>query len=163
MENVKIQKTSKYRKKPIPRGRGEVEKLQIESRRQKVFELTIKGLTKARIAEVLKVSIETIWDDLKAVRQKQTESMKKKIQSFDIEQFWEQRLEELGMRKSEMYVALAEGKSDRAAINAQLREIDKEIERALTSAGVKLSKENPEDIAHETLKIIWPNRPDPGA
>lgn len=160
MKNTNIQNTSKYRKKPIPRGQGEKERLEIELRRQKVFELAIKGLAKVRIADILKVSVETIWSDLKVIRDEQVKSITKQIKSFNSKQYWAEWLESINLIERELWSALVESKTDRAMIVDRMIALRKEKERALISAGVKLIKENPEDVAGETLRIIYTNSPD---
>ncbi len=144
MKNTKIQNSPKQ-PKFTPRGQGALEKQKIELRRLKVFELSIKGLTQARIAEALKVSPNTIKDDLTAIRKGLVDRIEKLKEAFNPDEFWGERYEELRLRKKEMYVALTESKSDRTMVIRALKEIDEKIDKALMSIGIKISEVESKD------------------
>lgn len=147
----KIRKTSRKHKGKKATSPTQV---RIRERREKVIELSLKGLTQDRIAKLMKLTRRTIQDDLNVVRQENIEWVKQMKKEFDPKDFWSKRLKELQLRKREMYVALAESKGDRTLVIKSLKEIDDEFEKALAKVGIRTEAQDAEDVPSDVLRII---------
>ena len=142
------------KKNPRPGRGGESDKIKIDARRQRVFEMKSKGLSNAIIAEALDVTTRTIDQDVAALREKEIEWLNKARANFDADSYWLDRKKNVEMRIKEMWVGLAEQKTDRSAISKEMRELYAELDMTLRAMGLITTKVDPEKLITDTIRIV---------
>lgn len=145
----------KLQKVKAKRGRGtEADKIKMDLRRQRVFEMRAKGLSIAVIAEALGVTTRTVDLDVAAIRTQEISWLEKSRNKFDAESYWIDRKRRLETRLKEMWVGLSEQKTDRASIAREMREIEAELEMMLTKMGIVTTTVDPEKLITDTIRIV---------
>ena len=128
-----------------------------ELRRERVFELRIKGLTCNRIAQVLGVDPRTVDRDIAAIKTGVVASVQRKIDNFDEREFFGGILKELSLIKKEMWAALLDAKGDRVRVATVLMDIMEYQQKCLRSVGIKIANGSLKNhtgvvrIIHETV------------
>ena len=144
----------KQKKKSRP-GRGsESDKANIDARRQRVYEMRAKGLSIAIIAEALKVTTRTIDGDIAALKKDDMEWLNKSRKEFDADSYWLERKKNVEMRIKEMWVGLAEQKTDRASVSKEMRELYTELDMVLRAMGIMTTKVDPDKLITDTIRIV---------
>ncbi len=128
----------------------------IEMRQKQVFILHLQGVSIPMIAEALKVNTRTIDRDLSAFRENKVKWLNEQIKKFNVEEYWVKRIEVMENIIKTNWSHLAESDArDRVRLSAEIRECYKEMDLLLRSAGVKTTLVDPNDIAQDTIKIIY--------
>lgn len=126
----------------------------IEKRRQKVFEMRLKGLAIHRIAEALDVTTRTIDSDISAMKKAELDWLKKVRDNFPADEYWMERKKEIELAISELWVGLVEQKTDRASVAKQIVELRNELDKCLRAVGITTTKVDPESLVTDTIRII---------
>lgn len=142
------------KKNPRPGRGGESDKIKIDARRQRVFEMKSKGLSSAIIAEALDVTTRTIEKDVAALRQDELDWLNKARKKFDADSYWLDRKKNVEMRIKEMWVGLSEQKTDRSAVSKEMRELYAELDMTLRAMGLITTKVDPDSLITDTIRIV---------
>ncbi len=132
----------------------EIERLKIQRRQQKIFELRIKGLSVSQIAEVIQASERTIFRDLDSIRSDEVKVLKNQIKNFDNTIYWLERKSEIEYMIRELWVALVEQRTDRATVAKTIIELRNELDKCLRSVGIKTITINPDENITDTIRIV---------
>lgn len=144
----------KQKKNPRPGRGGESDRAKIDVRRQRVYEMRAKGLSIAIIAEALKVGTRTIDGDIAALKKNDIEWLNKSRKEFDADSYWLERKRNVEIRIKEMWVGLAEQKTDRSSVSKEMRELYAELDMVLRAMGIITTKVDPDSLVTDTIKII---------
>lgn len=145
-------------------------KEEIKARRLVVAELLVKGYSQSEILDEVnygrhgnfkKISMRTLKQDCAEIRQGRIEALKKFIETFDIHDFWAQRIMENEKRRQALWevATTAEHEAPQVSAIQALSDLNLEDEQILNKLGVKTSQVPPEDVAAKTLIIFRDKAP----